>query len=206
MFARAERVPGRGDDHDLVRLEAARGLGHAAGVLARVAGARVEHDLAAAPGALHQLGLAAQQHGVGVQRLGMANPRLADGVQLALAPARIAEHRDEPHQRRRRRNVNSVPITVSTTSSDFFPRSFDSPLGALAHLDRHLVHAQAGLAQAQQPFDLRRLGRVRLREHRQRLRVGRVHAARRVEERPAQDDRIARRRSAVPNRLGADGM
>src|SRR4029453_7263924 len=79
--------------------------------------------------AAHQLGLAGEEHDVAFpsQLLAVPQPRETDRVQAAPAEPRVPEDGDEPHQPRPRRNASSVPITVKTTSSDFQPRSLDSP-------------------------------------------------------------------------------
>ena len=119
----------------------------------------------------------------------MADPRLADRrAARAGAAARVAEDRDEPHQRAGRRNGEQRRDHREHDEQRLLPAQLRLAARALAHLDRHLVHAQAGLAQPQQRLDLWRLGHVRLREHRQRLRVRRVHAAGRVQEGPAEGD------------------
>src|SRR6266513_1204373 len=91
----------------------------------------IEQRLVPVPGAAHQVGLAREQDGVTLahESLGMTHARLADLVKVR-ASARVAEDGDEAHQRprRSRRKPNSVAAMVRTTSSDFFPRSFDSPL------------------------------------------------------------------------------
>ena len=79
-------------------------------------------------------------------------PRRADGMELAAAAVRVAEHDDDAgsHARRWRsqRKKSSVPTTVSTSFTAFLPCSFDSPVRALAHVDRDLLDAEAGLASA----------------------------------------------------------
>src|SRR5215208_409811 len=122
-------VPGGGDDDDLVRPQLARRRGDASRVLARGARGSVEDDPGSRGRVAHQLGLPGEENGVVVprERLGVPQPCEADRVQVAPAETRVAEHGDEPHQRRRLRNVSSVPTTVKTTSRAFQPRSFDSP-------------------------------------------------------------------------------
>ena len=128
---RAERVPARRHHDDLPGSDLRRRLRNSPRVLACVARVRVEQDLVAVPRAVHQLRLTGEENGViaADDVLRVADSRLADPVQPLRPPRRVAEDSDQPHQRRlSRRKPNSVAMIVNTTSSDFLPRSFDSPL------------------------------------------------------------------------------
>ena len=99
--------------------------------------------------------------------------------------------RRRPERQRRRRASSaspSVPVTVSTSFTALPPRSFDSPPARGAMFTGTSSSAQPRVDEADQGLDLGRTARVRLGEQRQRLRVHRVEAARRVAERPPQDD------------------
>ena len=73
---------------------------------------------------------------------------------------------------------------------------------ALGHVDRHLLEAEARVDDADQRLDLRRAVVNGSREQRQSLRVDGVETARRVAERPPQDERhrAPQERGAEPAR------
>ena len=78
-------------------------------------------------------------------------------------------------------------MTVRTSRNAFFPCSFDSP-PARARMSTGTSARAARVVEPEERLDLGRARRVRLCEHRQRRRRGRVHAARRVVEGPAERD------------------
>ena len=104
---------------------------------------------------------------------------------------RAPRPRDQPPRRlcRRYPAVSNVPMTVNTSTRAFLPWSFDSPPHALPHLDRDLLDDGALVVEPEDRLHLRCAARVGPCEHGQRLGVGGVHAARRVLEGPAEDER-----------------
>ena len=170
---------------------------------------RDQLHLWARPGAGHQLGLreAGEDDRVGARSelLRAGKARSTDRVQLLVASPGVPEDRQDPHRRRRRRAsaVISVPATVRTRTSAFLPWSFDSPLAR--------SRISTGCSSTRRPSSWRRRtastsssARVRLRKDRHRLRVHGIHPARRVVERPVEDDLHRPAQQPVPSRRAGE--
>ena len=146
--SRARRVPGRGDDNHLGRAYAAGDRDGVSSVFDRRPRVLIDDDLGsrARPRSGHQrrLGVvapAARPAGEdddvagGRDSCGVLQPGCTDGVELTRSALGIPEYgyharvalAHEP-RRRSQRKKSSVPTTVTTSLTAFFPCSFDSPL------------------------------------------------------------------------------